>query len=126
RYIHSRSNWDVNLYTGGSSDEFRADLGFVPQDNFKDASVTFRYANYISEDKFLDRILFRTEAYKQKTWDGEELSEFYSQSVTFTGDRDFELTADIGTKIQQYNSAEYKQPYRRIQVSYRPKEQLRL
>src|SRR5690606_25359259 len=63
---------------------------------------------------------------KQKTWDGEELSEFYSQSVTFTGDRDFELTADIGTKIQQYNSAEYKQPYRRIQVSYRPKEQLRL
>lgn len=126
RYIHSRSNWDLNLYAGGSSDEFRADLGFVPQDNFRDASVTFRYANYISEDKFLDRILFRTEAYKQKTWDGGDLSEFYSQSVTFSGDREFELAVDVGTKIQEYNMAEYKQPYQRVQVSYRPKEQLRV
>lgn len=120
RYVHSRSNWDVNFYTGGSSDEFRADMGFMPQNDFRDASVTFRYAHYFADESFLERILLRSEAYTQQTWNGQKLSDFYSQSMTLSGENQFSLTLELGTKIQNYSDQEFKQPYQRVEFSLTP------
>lgn len=119
-YIYSKPTWNVNLYTGGSTDQFRADLGFIPQNDFKDGSILFSFLNYLTSSSYFEKIEFSTELYEQTTWTGQDLSNSYSQKVALIGKDNFELAGEVGTKTQRFIGQTFRQPYRNIEFTYSP------
>jgi len=90
---HLRTNHDIGLHLGDFSDDFRADLGFVPQVGYRDA---FMEAGL----RFYPQGLFRFSRYyltaqAQEDQHGESLGHNFSAGFFGTGSKNLQANAEL-------------------------------
>ncbi len=119
RYRHSQRNWVGNVQYDDFGEDFRADMGFQPQVNFRRLITGGTYFWHGDEGKAYNRIELGGDFDQTETQDGDLFERELESWFVYTGPKESFIWANVGTRTRVFNRVEFDQIYQNVYLEMR-------
>lgn len=119
-YGHDTRNWAVGMNYGDYGDDFRADLGFLPQVGIRELGLGGEYRWFGDSEHWFTRLDVGAEVDRTVQQDGRLLEEEASTFLSYSGPLQSHLGAGAGFGRRVFRGIEFDQRYAWIFGTARP------
>lgn len=114
QYRHSKRNWSARLNYDDFGEDFRADMGFQPQVNFRKLVSGGNYVWYGDEGKAYNRIELGGDFDQTETQEGELFEREWEGWFVYAGPKESFLWVNLGTRTRVFNQVAFDQFYQNL------------